>query len=69
MADKIPRIDVDIRQGAKEDELEVTLRGEPSAIVQTLTSGLSRASLLQIHRALAVELAKRGLPSVHWSKR
>lgn len=52
-------IDIDIANGKQDDELEVTMRGTPDAVVKALVGGLSREALKQLHDALGAEIEKR----------
>jgi hypothetical protein len=44
---------------AKDNQIAVTLRGEPEQVIKALVSGLSREALQQINDALVDELARR----------
>lgn len=41
------------------DDLSVTLRGDPKAIVEALVSGVGHEALIAFKDALEVEIAKR----------
>jgi hypothetical protein len=44
---------------ATDDELEVTMRGKPEAIIQALVSGVGGEALVQIRDAMDAELRRR----------
>ena len=44
---------------AEGEQVEVTLRGKPEAVIKALIDGLPREALMQLGDALSTELAKR----------
>ena len=55
----IETIDLEVKNGCAEDELEITIRGKSAQVIEALIRGLPAEGLLELHEALEAELAKR----------